>query len=121
VAVRSPDISHPLPIAWATDEELVIPPRSTATAKGTLRHSDVLRWPAVVLPHGDETFRKKKEQGCKDGLILSGEFPSFQEVVIVIAGSDKGINTHILERVGSHIREVGLTPPGDSIRLATEE
>jgi len=102
VSVWTPDISHPLLLVLITDEELVVPPRSTATTEGAFRHANVLWGLVVVLPHCDEAFGEKKEQGCENGLILSGKFPSFEDVVIVI-------------------REVGFTPPRNGIRLSAEE
>jgi len=97
VPVWGPGVSHPLPIDPVADEELVVPPRSTATTERTFWYADVLRGLAVVLPYSDETFGEKKEQGCEDGLILSGEFSSFEDVVIVIAGSHRGFTMRILE------------------------
>jgi len=91
VPIWSPDVSHPLSVDSAADEELVVPPRSTATAERTLRCANVLRGLAVVLPDSDETFGEKKEQGCEDGLILSREFPSFEDVVVVIPGGPQRI------------------------------
>jgi hypothetical protein len=48
-----------LSIAWAADEQLVMPPYSIATAKRTLRDFDILWGPGIVLPHGDECSGKK--------------------------------------------------------------
>jgi len=117
-----PDIPHLLLIASGADEELVVPPRVTATTERTFRHADVLWGLAVELPHGDEAFGEKKEQGCEDSLILSGEFPPLEDVIIVIPGSGKkGYHAAPPRELEAHSREVGLTPPGNSIRLATEE
>jgi len=93
VPIRGPNVSHPFPITLATDEELVVPPRSTAITKRTFRDADVLRGLAVELPHGDETVGEKKKQGCEDSLVLSGEFSALEDVIIVIPGSDKGFTT----------------------------
>jgi len=120
--IWGPDVPHLLLIASATDEELVVPPRFTATSERTFRHADVLGGIAVELPHGDEPFGEKKEQGCEDSLILSGEFSLLEDVIIVIPGSDKkGYYVAFLRELEAHSRVVGLTPPGNSIRLATEE
>jgi len=100
--VWGPDVSHPLPITSVTDEELVVPPCSTAITEGIFRHAEILRGLRIELPDGDESFWEEEEQGCEDGLILSGKLPPLEDVIIVIC-------------------EVSLTPPGDSIRLATEE
>ena len=86
--VWRPYISHPLLIASAADEELVVPPCSTTTAERTLRRANVPWGLGVVLPRGDEALGEKKEQGCEDGLILSGEFSSFEDVVVVIPGGE---------------------------------
>ena len=91
MSVGGPDVSHPLLIASAADEELVVPPRSTAIAERALRQADVLGGLAVVLPHGDETVGEKKEQGCEDGLILSSEFSPLKDVIVVIPA--KGVTT----------------------------
>ena len=122
--IWSPDVPHPLLIDSAADEELVVPPRSTAATERTFWYADVLRGLAVVLPYSDETFGEKKEQGCEDGLILSGEFPSLEDVVIVIPGGSQRVyyaHSRASRGRGVNIREVGLAPPSNSIRLAAEE
>ena len=121
VPTWGPDVSHPLLIASAADEELIVPPPSTAATERTFRRANVLRGLAVVLPHGDETLWEEEEQSCEDGLILSGELPSFEDVVIVIPGVAKGLLRALLSELGTHIRKVGLTPPSDSVLLAAEE
>ena len=103
--IWSPDVSHPLLIDSAADEELIVPPRSTAAAERPFRYANALRGLTIVLPDSDETFGEKKKQGCEDGLILSGEFPSFEDVVIVIPGSHRGFTMRILEQIGgTHTR-----------------
>jgi len=93
VSVRGPDVSHPLPITSVTDEELVVPPRSATITEGTFRHVDILLGLSIELPDGDESFWEEEEQGCEDGLILSGEFPPLEDVIIVISGSGKEVTT----------------------------
>lgn len=89
--VRGPNISHPFLITSATDEELVVPPCSTAIAERTFRHADILRGLAIELPDGDESFWEEEEQCCEDGLVLSDEFSPLEDVVIVIPGSEKEV------------------------------
>jgi hypothetical protein len=87
VPVRGPDVFHLLLIASAADEELVVPPCSTAIAKRTFRRVDILWGLAIELPDSDESFWEEEEKGCEDGLVLSGEFPPLENVIIVIPGS----------------------------------
>lgn len=84
--IRGPDVPHPLLIALATDEELVVPPRFAAFTKRTFRYAHILGRLAVVLPHGDETFWEEKEQGGEDGLILSGEFSPLDVIIMIPSG-----------------------------------
>jgi hypothetical protein len=113
-----PDVSHLLLFASFTDKELVVPPCSTATTKRVLPTTEP--WDlVVVLPHSDETFWEKQEQGCKNGLFFSCEFSTFEDVVIVIPA--KRWYYYEREEGGEYIREVGLTPPSNGISLTTEE
>lgn len=90
---RGPDVSHPLSITSTTDKELVVPPYSTAIVEGNFRHADILLGLAIELLDGDKLFLEEEEQGCEDGLILSGESSPLEDGIVMIPGSDKEVTT----------------------------
>lgn len=112
--IWSPDVSHPLLITSAADEELEVPPRYAAASERTFRRIDILRGLRVELPHGNKTFGEEKEQGRENGLVLSGKFSPLEDVIVVIPG-EKGHYAALSSESEGHSREVSLAPPGNSI------